>query len=80
MRLICPFCGFSENPTSAKFCGKCGGKISMAQEEPEKSKSILDNTGTFKKSLSISRNDPCPCGSGKRYKNCHGKQFDRKAQ
>ena len=21
----------------------------------------------------ISRNDPCPCGSGKKYKNCHGK-------
>lgn len=20
------------------------------------------------------RNDPCPCGSGKKYKNCHGKQ------
>ena len=19
----------------------------------------------------ISRNDPCPCGSGKKYKNCH---------
>ena len=22
----------------------------------------------------IGRNDPCPCGSGKKYKNCHGKQ------
>lgn len=20
------------------------------------------------------RNDPCPCGSGKKYKNCHGKE------
>jgi preprotein translocase subunit SecA len=20
-----------------------------------------------------SRNDPCPCGSGERFKNCHGK-------
>jgi preprotein translocase subunit SecA len=20
----------------------------------------------------IGRNDPCPCGSGKKYKNCHG--------
>jgi preprotein translocase subunit SecA len=19
------------------------------------------------------RNDPCPCGSGKKYKNCHGR-------
>ena len=21
----------------------------------------------------IGRNDPCPCGSGRKYKNCHGK-------
>ena len=25
------------------------------------------------KSNKIGRNDPCPCGSGKKYKNCHGK-------
>ena len=22
----------------------------------------------------IGRNDPCPCGSGKKYKQCHGQQ------
>jgi uncharacterized protein YecA (UPF0149 family) len=22
----------------------------------------------------IGRNDPCPCGSGKKYKACHGKE------
>lgn len=22
----------------------------------------------------IGRNDPCPCGSGKKFKNCHGKE------
>jgi preprotein translocase subunit SecA len=21
----------------------------------------------------VGRNDPCPCGSGKKYKHCHGK-------
>ena len=21
----------------------------------------------------VGRNDPCPCGSGKKYKNCHGR-------
>ncbi|PIV86462.1 MAG: hypothetical protein COW50_01250, partial [Candidatus Moranbacteria bacterium CG17_big_fil_post_rev_8_21_14_2_50_41_107] len=21
----------------------------------------------------VNRNDPCPCGSGKKYKKCHGK-------
>jgi preprotein translocase subunit SecA len=24
----------------------------------------------------IGRNDPCPCGSGKKYKNCHGKNVE----
>ncbi|MFD2211768.1 preprotein translocase subunit SecA [Virgibacillus halophilus] len=27
----------------------------------------------FVKKQNIGRNDPCPCGSGKKYKNCHGK-------
>ena len=27
---------------------------------------------TVVKGPKISRNDPCPCGSGKKYKNCHG--------
>ncbi|MCE5169326.1 preprotein translocase subunit SecA [Paenibacillus profundus] len=26
------------------------------------------------KEESVGRNDPCPCGSGKKYKQCHGKQ------
>ncbi|MFL0505695.1 preprotein translocase subunit SecA [Ureibacillus sp. 179-F W5.1 NHS] len=26
----------------------------------------------IRKSDTIGRNDPCPCGSGKKYKNCHG--------
>lgn len=27
------------------------------------------------KEKKIGRNDPCPCGSGKKYKNCHGKNL-----
>jgi preprotein translocase subunit SecA len=23
----------------------------------------------------VGRNDPCPCGSGKKYKSCHGKEY-----
>lgn len=29
--------------------------------------------GTIKASAKISRNAPCPCGSQKKFKNCHGK-------
>jgi uncharacterized protein YecA (UPF0149 family) len=28
---------------------------------------------TFKRDdIKVGRNDPCPCGSGKKYKKCHG--------
>ncbi|RYM05916.1 preprotein translocase subunit SecA [Sporolactobacillus sp. THM7-7] len=27
----------------------------------------------FRRKVHVGRNDPCPCGSGKKYKNCHGK-------
>lgn len=31
------------------------------------------HSSSAKKSTEIGRNDPCPCGSGKKYKKCHGK-------
>jgi len=30
------------------------------------------STGQPLKNLKVGRNDPCPCGSGKKYKQCHG--------
>ena len=33
-----------------------------------------ESANTFSRSeKKVGRNDPCPCGSGKKYKNCHGK-------
>ena len=32
------------------------------------------NTRTLKKTKEPRPNDPCPCGSGRKYKNCHGKK------
>ena len=34
---------------------------------------VKESKGTPKKSNKVGRNDPCPCGSGKKYKQCHGK-------
>ncbi len=31
-------------------------------------------SGTVVNTMKIGRNDPCPCGSGKKYKFCHGKK------
>ena len=36
----------------------------------ERLASIYDKASAFPK---VGRNDPCPCGSGLKYKNCHGK-------
>lgn len=59
--------------------GNCGGKtcftfqippthtIDFVQEDNQ-----LHHTPLVKDKLP-ERNDPCPCGSGKKYKNCHGK-------
>lgn len=37
-----------------------------SEEEEKKKKPVV-------KHEKVGRNDPCPCGSGKKYKNCHGK-------
>ncbi len=51
------------------------------QPEPEKIKYNMVNKEpdpkqeTYKRqNAKIGRNDPCPCGSGKKYKQCHGKK------
>ena len=33
----------------------------------------LQKTQPIRAEVKIGRNDPCPCGSGKKYKSCHGK-------
>ena len=53
-------------------------EIRQNTERKEVVKKVITNDGkdtikTSKKSNKIGRNDPCPCGSGKKYKNCHGR-------
>ena len=56
-----------------------GVDSSSVQVEEEKPALILsssdgNDTPTIRRSeAKIGRNDPCSCGSGKKYKNCHGK-------
>lgn len=37
-----------------------------------------DNIDEVKRDTKVARNDPCPCGSGKKYKLCHGKSGPKK--
>lgn len=53
-------------------------EIRQNTERKEVVKKIITNDGkdtvkTSKKSTKVGRNDLCPCGSGKKYKNCCGK-------
>lgn len=49
----------------------------VAQGEPEQTPEEAATTNAGKQRPvhveKVGRNDPCPCGSGKKYKNCHGK-------
>ncbi len=39
------------------------------------SESVAQNTTIRRDAPKVGRNDPCPCGSGKKYKNCCGRRF-----
>ncbi len=75
MTKICYKCGFGQNPDDAKFCGICGSII-LSTEKIEAIASIIIGLLNTKRrnprSVLASHNDLCPCGSGKKYKNCHG--------
>ncbi|MDC0239771.1 preprotein translocase subunit SecA [Candidatus Thioglobus sp.] len=49
-------------------------KTQTEQPDPQKTKAVLGpvNVTLPKKTKKIGRNEPCPCGSGKKYKHCHG--------
>jgi len=49
-----------------------GGSSSVAQAEPEQ-EIILPTVTIRREAPKVGRNDPCPCGSGKKFKQCHGK-------
>ncbi len=60
---IDPFTGELDSqpamPGSAAMLGALGSAVAVAGEDPYKD-------------MGLSRNAPCPCGSGQKYKHCHG--------
>ncbi|NYF23951.1 preprotein translocase subunit SecA [Sporosarcina sp. JAI121] len=65
---------------SAKYVMKAEIRDNLEREEVVKAQAVNpkeDGEQVRKKpvrrAVNIGRNDPCPCGSGKKYKNCHGK-------
>ena len=44
-----------------------------AAEEPTQQNNADAQGQPVRKGVKVGRNEPCPCGSGKKYKHCHGK-------
>jgi preprotein translocase subunit SecA len=61
-----PGTGFGKPPAEDK--SKASDIVSQAADDVSKKKPQPKRTGP-----KVGRNDPCPCGSGKKYKNCCGK-------
>jgi preprotein translocase subunit SecA len=40
--------------------------------QPEEPQTVAPRAQVVREGRKIGRNDPCPCGSGKKYKSCHG--------
>ena len=60
-----------EPPPPAQF-GQPSGAVPLQQIGPSSS-ADPESAGTFVRSeRKVGRNEPCPCGSGKKFKNCHG--------
>ena len=66
------------NRMSARLAPKGAGTTVRAQTT-DSAPSTPSKPATYRKADSsdpyanVGRNDPCPCGSGKKFKNCHGK-------
>jgi preprotein translocase subunit SecA len=49
------------------------GSMGSPAGEPEKADTAAPQTPFVRRERKVGRNEPCPCGSGKKYKACHGK-------
>jgi preprotein translocase subunit SecA len=49
-------------------------ELAKPKTEPQRVEAAPTGPATAKQAVSdkVGRNDPCPCGSGKKYKRCHG--------
>ncbi len=47
--------------------------VATHEELPEEGVVDLSPDGLAAQGVFVGRNDPCPCGSGEKYKNCHGR-------
>jgi preprotein translocase subunit SecA len=44
----------------------------LANPSADEAEQLASGQPVVREGVKVGRNDPCPCGSGKKYKNCHG--------
>jgi len=66
--------GPSTAPPPSPFGAIGGGRSNAAPDGPTPARVGGDDTirQVKRDEPKVGRNDPCPCGSGKKYKKCHG--------
>jgi len=50
------------------------GKLHLVGPAKEGDEHVADDPVTDERFKDVGRNDPCPCGSGKKFKKCHGSE------
>jgi len=53
-------------------------KLELERRQEELARSLSNEEEDLTSKKKVARNDPCPCGSGKKYKNCCGKSGPKK--
>jgi preprotein translocase subunit SecA len=61
----------TDHQSASPFAGAGRGSGMQQSSQIEKS-SAPENATVVRSGEKVGRNDPCPCGSGKKYKHCHG--------
>jgi preprotein translocase subunit SecA len=65
--------GVTENLAASAAAANEGGAVAVADGEPQGEVAVAVKT-IVRDEPKVGRNDPCPCGSGKKYKKCCGEQ------
>jgi preprotein translocase subunit SecA len=55
------------------FAGSAGAGASAGRQNARPADSQPEAATVVRFHPKVGRNDPCPCGSGKKYKHCHGR-------
>ena len=71
----------TEDAAAAQSAGGDGGSSTAYGKAADGASRTVEKVKTVRREQpKVGRNDPCPCGSGKKYKKCHGREGEDDAQ